>query len=354
MSKNKIAIVLFNIGGPNDLRHVKEYLFNFFSDKNIIPLPYIFRKLLAFYISRTRASKTSSIYQKIGGFSPILKNSQAQTEALEFMLNQNSEDIHYKTYICMRYWHPMASVVISQILADGPYDQIICLPLYPHCSKTTTISAYENWLSTMQEIAPDERSKNKLICCYYDHPDYIQAYYELTLEQSLLAAQQGNFKILFSAHSIPEYLVKNGDPYQDHIIYSVKKIVEKLKETFPNLNYEITYQSKVGRIKWLSPTTEEVLLNCAKQNIIPVIVPVAFVSENSETLYELDIEYKELLTAHGMNYLFRVPTVSLHNLFIKCLADMVKKAAQSKEKTINNQRLCGVEFSNCCLRKFSE
>lgn len=348
----KIAVVLFNIGGPDDIKYVKEYLLNFFSDKNIIPLIYPLRKLLAYYISQTRASKTTAIYQKIGGSSPILKNTLTQAHALEIKLNQNSENVIYKTYVSMRYWHPMAPEVITQILTDDDYQQIICLPLYPQCSKTTTISAYENWLDSMQKICPEQLPKNKLICCYYDHPDYIQAYYELTLQQVLLAKAQGKFKLLFSAHSIPEYLVKNGDPYQDHIIYSVVQIVQKLQEIFPDLDYEITYQSKVGRIKWLGPTTEDVLLNCAQENIIPVIIPIAFVSENSETLYELDMEYKELLIKHGMNYLFRVPTLDVHNLFIESLSEMVKKATDYEQKVVNYSRICGKEFSNCCLRRF--
>ena len=342
MSKKNIAIVLFNIGGPNKTSEVKKYLMNFFSDKYIIRLPFLLRKFVAFMISRTRYKKTTAIYNSIGGSSPIYPNTKAQADLLEQKLNEIDGEFNYKAYISMRYWDPMSEEIIKNLESDCNYDQIILLPLYPQCSSTTTVSAYENWVKTSKDIARnsvDFLKKTKLICNHYSHEKFIDAYYELILieaQKARVQAEQSNlkYKIFFSAHSIPEFLVtKLGDPYENQIISTVEKIVKKMRQNFDEkLEYIITYQSKVGRLKWLEPKTEDELLEAAKNNTIPVIVPIAFVSENSETLFELDIDYKNLMERNGMKYFFRASTVSCNEQYISCLIDLIDKAIKSNSQ----------------------
>ncbi len=339
MSKKNIAVVLFNIGGPNKTSEVKEYLMNFFSDKFIIRLPFLARKFVAFMISRTRYKKTTAIYNSIGGASPIFPNTKAQADILEEKLNE-SDNLNYKVYISMRYWAPMSDEIVKNLQADCDYDQIILLPLYPQCSSTTTVSAYENWVKVCGDIAQNSENflkKTKLICNHYEQ--FAEAYYELVLQEARKAKEQADisnlqYKIFFSAHSIPEFLVTElGDPYQNQIIRTVEIIVEKLRRNFDEkLEYIITYQSKVGRLKWLEPKTEDELLLVAKNNIIPVVVPIAFVSENSETLFELDLDYKGLMEENGMKYFFRVPTISCNHLYINCLSELIHKAIESNSR----------------------
>lgn len=338
--KKNIAIVLFNIGGPTKPEEIKSYLMNFFSDKFIIRLPYLFRKTLAFIISRTRCAKSTKIYNSIGGSSPILNNTKAQANALEKNLNNLSDEYSYYVHISMRYWHPFSEEVIKTIISNDIYDQIILLPLYPQCSSTTTVSAYENWIAKFNKLTKNSEKffkKTKLICNHYNQEKFIESYYQLILEQTQEAKKiselkQLRYKLFFSAHSIPEFLVeKYGDPYKKQVISTVEKIVEKLQKNFDNnLEYIITYQSKIGKMKWLEPKTENELMNAAKNRIIPVLIPITFVSENSETLFELDIEYKNLLLNHGMNYFFRVSTVSCNQLYIDCLTELITKTINSK------------------------
>jgi ferrochelatase len=361
MRKKKIAVVLFNIGGPNKSSEVKQYLMNFFSDRFIIRLPFLFRKFIAFLISRSRYKKTTDIYNKIGGSSPILANTQAQANALEEKLNDISDDFEYKIYISMRYWDPMSEEVIKNIQSNGDFEQIILLPLYPQCSSTTTVSAYENWVKVVKKTLKNSESflkKTKLICNHYKHEKFINSYYELILEEAKKAKDRAeklgaSYKIFFSAHSIPEFLVTEfGDPYQNQIIATVETIVKRLQENFDErLDYIITYQSKVGRLKWLEPKTEDELLSAARSNMIPVIVPIAFVSENSETLFELDIDYKNLMEQNGMKNFFRVPTVSCNNLYIECLSELVLDAVESESQFPTKRQINDQDFnSKKCLK----
>jgi ferrochelatase len=360
MNKKNIIVVLFNIGGPNKISEVKKYLMNFFSDKYIIRLPFLLRKFIAFMISRTRYKKTTAIYNSIGGFSPIFPNTKAQADLLEQKLNEKNDNVQYKVYISMRYWHPMSDEIIKNIELNKNYDQIILLPLYPQCSSTTTVSAYENWTKIVKKISKNSEDflkKTKLICNHYNHEKFIEAYYDLILTEAQKAktqAKQSNlkYKLFFSAHSIPEFLVTElGDPYKDQIIKTVEKIVEKLKKNFDEkLEYIITYQSKVGKLKWLEPKTEDELLIAAKNQIIPIVIPIAFVSENSETLFELDIDYKDLIRENGMKYFFRSPTVSCNEKYIECLINSIENAIQSNSnfptKRLENEN----DFKNGCLK----
>ena len=277
----KVAVVLFNLGGPDKLDNVEPFLFNLFNDPAIINLPLFIRYPLAKIISKKRASIAKDIYKEIGGSSPILKLTQDQAENLEKSLNNNQKGFKYKVFITMRCWHPRASETVKIVKHFNP-SEIILLPLYPQYSAATSGSSISEW----KEIA----KKNNLnvntstICCYPEDDKFIKAHTELIKKK---IEGINNFKLIFSAHGLPEKNIKNGDPYQWQVEQTVKNIVEKMK--IKNSNYILSYQSRVGPLKWIGPSTDEVIEENSKLGKSIILVPIAFVSEHSETLVELDI-----------------------------------------------------------------
>lgn len=309
----KTAIVLFNLGGPNSPDAVRPFLFNLFYDKRIISLPNPFRFLLAKFISAKRKKTAQEIYEQIGGKSPILENTEAQADALEHMLNKNRNH-QYKVFICMRYWHPFANEAVKNVKQFSP-DEVILLPLYPQYSTTTTLSSIENWQKSAEKYGI--KCHTKIIQQYHDHEDFIAAHAALIAKCYKLASKTGKPRVLFSAHGLPVSIIKKGDPYALQVEKSVELIVAKL--AIKNLDWAICYQSKIGPVKWLEPSTESELLRAKNDDIPVVLTPISFVSEHSETLVELDIEYKSIIKNE---YYFRVSTLSIDKLFIKCLADL--------------------------------
>jgi ferrochelatase len=362
--KKNIAVILFNIGGPENLEQVKPYLFNFFSDKFIITAPYIIRKMLAFLISRTRSSKTKGIYSKIGGKSYSKENTLNQANALEKILNSENSEYNFKTYICMSYWHPMHEEVLENLSKDNEkycFEKIIHLPLYPQFSTTTTKSSFfyiEKELEKQKFKNLKESCDHKFVCCYFDEKNFIRAHAEIlakkfkeawdVFEKNKVVDQLNGIRILFSAHSIPEKLTYekekggSGDPYQFQVQKTVELVMKEMKKIFGIIEFDflISYQSKIGPVKWLSPSTEDEVLKCARERLIPIIIPIAFVSDNSETLYELDIEYKELLELKEMKYFFRSEALNLDEKFLESLRQIVFKATKSQKKFINSDDSC--------------
>ncbi|MBD0391534.1 ferrochelatase [Wolbachia endosymbiont of Pentalonia nigronervosa] len=314
----KKAVVLLNLGGPDSLSAVRPFLFNLFYDKRIVNLPNPLRFLLAKLISAKRESTALEIYKQIEGKSPILENTKMQATVLEQKLNEKAKDDKYKVFICMRYWHPFADEVIKHVKQYSP-DEVILLPLYPQYSTATTLSSIENWQKStkMNGFA----CNTKIIEHYYNNENFIAAHSELISQHYKLASKVGKPKVLFSAHSLPISIIKKGDPYVSHIEESVKLIVKKL--AIADLDWSICYQSKIGPVKWLEPSTESELLRTK----CPVVLsPISFVSEHSETLVELDIEYKKIIKD---GYYFRIPTLGISPLFIKCLADLCSTNKES-------------------------
>ncbi|MGL9717754.1 MAG: ferrochelatase [Wolbachia sp.] len=334
------AVILLNLGGPDSPNAVRPFLFNLFYDRRIINLPNPFRFLLAKFISAKRENTARKIYEQIGGKSPILENTKMQAEALERELNKSvfchpssvelgSRKKNWipasragmtpelaRVFVCMRYWHPFADEVVKSVKQFGP-DEVILLPLYPQYSTTTTLSSIENWQKSAKKYGL--KCNTKIINHYYDNQDFIEAHVNLTAQYYKLASKIGKPRILFSAHSLPLSVIEKGDPYALQIEETVKFIVKKLN--IKDLDWLICYQSKIGPVKWLGPSTESELLR-AKANDMPVVLsPISFVSEHSETLVELDIEYKAMIKD---GYYFRVPTLSTNSLFIKCLADLCR------------------------------
>ena len=310
----KVAIILFNLGGPDSLEAVKPFLRNLFSDPAIINLPGWLRLPLARFISSRRAKKAMGIYAKIGGSSPILGQTEAQARALEKALGQGNTD-EWRGYVCMRYWHPMTDRVVQSVRRYAP-DRIVLLPLYPQYSTTTTGSSFKAWKETSSFTVPSSEIES-----YPTDPGFIAASVEL-VRQGLAEAGAGKTRVLFSAHGLPEKIVKGGDPYQRHVEQTAKAIVDAIG----NLDSTVCYQSRVGPLKWIGPPTEQEIERAGRDGANVVLYPLSFVSEHSETLVELDMDYRQLASEAGVAKYVRVPTVGTHPKFIDGLARLVRNA----------------------------
>ncbi len=309
----RIAVVLFNLGGPDGPESVKPFLFNLFNDPAIIGLPGLLRTAVARLISSRREKSAQANYDYMGGGSPLLPGTRAQAAALEqALLNRLSAD-EIKAFICMRYWHPMTEAVAAEVEAWAP-DQIVLLPLYPQFSTTTTASSLKLWHETYRGPGT-----SRAICCYPQAEGWVEAQTGL-IREGLTATGDQPVRVLFSAHGIPESLVtKKGDPYAEQVEAGCRAVAG----TLGLADWSLCYQSRVGPMKWLGPSTPEALEQAGKDGVGVVLVPIAFVSEHIETLVELDIEYRELAEEHGIHPYIRVPTVSVTPAFISGLAEGV-------------------------------
>jgi ferrochelatase len=308
----KVAIVLFNLGGPDSLDAVQPFLRNLFGDPAILRLPALIRRLLAGFLARRRAPKARAIYAKIGGSSPILGQTEAQARALEAALGGEHE---WRGYVCMRYWHPLTEAVVRSVKRFAP-DRIVLLPLYPQFSTTTTASSFKAWNDAATFEVP-----TRTIASYPTEPGFIAASVAL-VKQGLADAGAGPRRVLFSAHGLPERVIQAGDPYQAQVEQTAKAIAGQLGE----IDWSICYQSRVGPLKWIGPSTDTEIRRAAADRVAVVIYPLAFVSEHSETLVELDIDYRHLAEKTGVPTYIRVLTVGTHPLFIAGLARLVRDA----------------------------
>jgi len=348
-NRRKIAIVLFNLGGPDSKEAVKPFLFNLFNDKYIITLPKFLRCVIAKLISSRREETAQKIYAHTGNKSPILAETIAQKEALKKEL-KNTKTVEFEIFICMRHWHPMTDEVVQNIEKYAP-DEVIMLPLYPQFSTTTTASSFEEFTTKLKN---KDKIKLKTICCYPIDEKFIKAHVSLIEEKLSSKDDLSGFRMLFSAHGLPEKMIKNGDPYQWQVEQTVEKITQLLsqKTKFKELDYKITYQSKVGPLKWIDPNTEDEIQLAGKEKKSLIIIPVAFVSEHVETLVELDIEYKKIADVSGIEYI-RIPALSTDEIFIKSLAGMVTKLVQQSSGLLTSSefvRTCPDYYSKCPCR----
>ena len=298
----KKAVILFNLGGPDSPDAVEPFLFNLFNDPAIFSLPLFLRYPLAKLVSKRRAPIAKAIYAEMGGKSPILEETQNQADAIETILKHESDE--YKCFIVMRCWHPRASAAMKQVINFNP-DQIILLPLYPQYSNATSGSSIKEWVDECKK--ENLKTETKIICCYPTEKNFILSYANL-IKEKINTNNLDETTLIFSAHGLPENKIKQGDPYQWQVEQTVNELVRKL--SIKNLNYILSYQSRVGPLKWIGPSTDTVIKEEARKNKIIVVVPVAFVSEHSETLVELDIEYKKLAIENGSKDYLRVPAVT--------------------------------------------
>jgi len=296
-------------------------------DKNIINAPTPIRYLLANWIAYKRSKRESGrSYAELGNCSPLLQNVSQQAHVLEETLNNTSNNTEqYKTFVCMRYWHPMSDQVIRKV-KDWGADKIVLLPLYPQFSITTTWSSYENWNDTFLKTGL-EKIETSMIYCYPENEGFIRASAENIAESYQRAKQDGHerLRILFSAHGLPEKVIKKGDPYQHQCERTSLAIIECLDREFGmgGVDWQNCYQSREGPMKWIGPSTEEAIKKAADDETAIVIYPHAFTQEHVETLVELDIEYRELADKIGQKGYYRAQTVGINTLFIEGLADLV-------------------------------
>ncbi len=342
---HKTAVVIFNLGGPDKLEAVKPFLFNLFNDKAIISLPQPFRFLLAKFIAFMRHKKSQNIYKQIQGQSPILNITIAQADELERELSFEGD---FKVFVSMRYWHPFSKDVIKKIIAYNP-QEIILLPLYPQFSSTTSASSIEDFTKKFS----NKNIPIKTICCHPNQSDFIKSHLA-RINQTLMkinSKEMAKIRLLFSAHGLPQKIIDNGDPYVFQVHETVNQIMKSLHVNNPELEYRICYQSKVGPLEWTSPSLNQEMQSVALDNKIPVIIPIAFVSDHSETLVELDIEYLELSKTLNIENYYRVASLNTERNYILSLKNMVIFSTKSHEDSIfcgeSPQRICPKKFKLC-------
>jgi ferrochelatase len=328
----KIAVVLFNLGGPDSLDAVTPFLRNLFSDPAIISVPGLVRRPLAWLIASRRAPLAKEIYRHLGGRSPILQETEQQAKALEAALQRKGHEA--QCVIAMRYWRPFTADAVAAVEAFSP-DRIVLLPLYPQYSTTTTGSSLSEWRKLARR-ARINAPQNE-VCCYPFEEGFIAALCELLDKAWANAKPEITYRVLFSAHGLPKRVIARGDPYQ----WQVERTVQAVLELRPINDHVICYQSRVGPLEWIGPSTDDEVRRAGAQRKGLIVVPVAFVSEHSETLVELDIEYGKLARESGVPDFIRVPAVRSRPAFIEGLARLVDSALRSA-KPVNcaGMRIC--------------
>jgi ferrochelatase len=329
----KIAVVLFNLGGPDKPEAVQPFLFNLFNDHAIIDLPKPLRWFVAKMISRRRAPVAREIYRHLGGGSPLLPNTEAQAEALEKALQGRlgNRGHEVRAFIAMRYWHPRSDEAAGAVKAYAP-DRIVLLPLYPQFSTTTTGSSLTDWRAAAKRQGLDV--PGRAICCYPRQPGFIAAMASALGAALVEASKSGRPRVLFSAHGLPEKVVASGDPYQWQVEQSAAAIVQALGHSGAStgdLDWIVSYQSRVGPLDWIKPYTVAEIERAGSDGVPLIVVPLAFVSEHSETLVELDIEYRKLAETSGVPLYLRVATAGSGDAFIGGLADLVAAAVAADQ-----------------------
>lgn len=336
----KLAVILFNLGGPDSLEAVQPFLRNLFSDPAIITLPWILRAPLARLIARRRAPVAREIYAHMGGRSPIVPETQAQARALERALA--ADGIEARAFIAMRYWHPFSDGAALAVKNYAP-DRIVLLPLYPQFSTTTTASSLKDWRRAARKVGLDTPTGE--IVCYPREPGFIAAMAARIREQLGDASPEG-WRLLLSAHGLPKKIIAKGDPYQWQVEKTAQAIVDRLG--ISGLDWQVCYQSRVGPLEWIGPSTDAEIRRAGAEGKALIVAPIAFVSEHSETLVELDIEYAKLARESGVPDYIRVPTVSADADFIAALAALASRAALGEAVvTCGPGRICPKEFARC-------
>ena len=323
-SPPKLGVVLFQLGGPDSLDAVEPFLFNLFSDPDILPIPIVgglLRKPLARRISHKRAPHVIEHYRQIGRRSPIGLLTARQAAALDAALRPEFDPT---VLLAMRYWRPTTEDAVARIRAAAP-DQLVLLPLYPQFSYATTLSSLKEW-NRCYRLTNSSSSASSLpvrtIGDFHRHPLYIEALVDRINTTFRHFDSRGDVRIVFSAHSIPLSLVEKGDPYPKQIEATVRAVMER--GAWPN-PHVLCFQSKVGRMKWLEPSTVDTLARLGREGVKRVlIVPLAFVTEHVETLHEINIEAREVATHSGITQFRMMPAVGTHPKFIACLADLIR------------------------------
>jgi ferrochelatase len=311
------AVVLMNLGAPDSLAAVRPFLTNLFSDPAIIALPCPLRWPLARLISFSRAKTAMDIYSYLGGSSPLLANTEAQARALEAALGEGQQ-----CFVAMRYWHPLTAETVAAVKAWQP-DEIVLLPLYPQFSTTTTASSLVAWQRETRRQCLE--CPTRMISAYPAAAGFVTALAACIRPILEQASQSGvAFRLLLSAHGLPLKIVAAGDPYPQQVAETAKAVVDALR--WPGLDWLVCYQSRVGPLAWLGPAADDEIRRAGREGAALVVAPISFVSEHSETLVELDRDYRRLAEQSGVPRYYRAPTVGTDPAFIAALAHLVETA----------------------------
>ena len=313
----KTAVLLLQMGGPDSLQAIEHFLYNLFSDRDIIRIgPAFLQPMIARFIARRRSKKVMEYYRKIGGKSPIRELTEQQAVALETALGSG-----YRCFVAMRYSKPDTAGALAAISREG-ITRVIALSLYPHYSRATVGSSINELERELKKSpAPLDVS---YIRHFHGHPAYIAALAE-KVEQGLAGfPDRSKVQLLFSAHGLPQSFIDSGDPYLDHIQATVRLTMER----FGGISHHLAFQSRAGPVKWLEPSTETKIAELAAAGCKQLLmVPISFVSDHIETLYEIDIQYKEEAAALGITDFRRTEALNSSPAFISCLAELVRGSA---------------------------
>ena len=326
-NKPRLAVVLFNLGGPDGPKAVRPFLFNLFSDPAIITLPGAARLPLAALISTTRAKSARANYARMGGGSPLLPETVAQAGVLEAALKDACPRFEARVFIAMRYWTPTTEEAAAEVKVFAP-DEVVLLPLYPQYSTTTTASSLKAWRK-----AYTGPGKVRAVCCYPVEEGLVDAHAQRIRAAWTAAGSPAGVRLLFSAHGLPEKIVKAGDPYQAQVEATAKAVAERLvgAHGWPSLDWTVCYQSRVGRLKWIGPSTTEAIAEAGAEGKGVIVCPISFVSEHIETLVELDHDYAVFAAEQNAQPYIRVPALGVQARFVQGLAQAVKSALERAE-----------------------
>jgi protoporphyrin/coproporphyrin ferrochelatase len=316
----KVGVLLFNLGGPETLRDVKPFLYRLFSDPEIIHVKFSpLRKAIAYMIATLRRKTSEGYYSQIGGGSPLRRLTEEQAKALADELKRRGRDV--ETFVGMCTWHPFLFEAVDKI-DEANIDSLVILPLFPQYSVTTTGAGFAVLRHLIDKHPQFKRLDVQWICSWADQPTYIESFVQAIQRELGKFTDPEKVHLLFSAHSIPESYVRNGDPYLEQTKETVELIMDRLGRRNP---YQLSFQSKIGPVKWLEPFTSDVIVELGEQGVDDVLViPVSFVSEHIETLYELDILFRKVAADAGVENFKRVPALNSDPTFIRALADIVE------------------------------
>lgn len=329
----RVGVLLLNLGGPEKPEDVRPFLFNLFSDPEIIRLPQPWlQKPLAWMISTLRAKKSQENYKRIGGGSPLRRITEEQAQALQARLREQGQDA--TVYIGMRYWNPFTEEALARIKADRT-EQLVILPLYPQYSISTSGSSFRLLEQLWQKDPSLQAIDYTVIPSWYQSPGYLKAMAQLIAREIDRCPNPEQAHVFFSAHGVPvSYVEEAGDPYQREIEACARLIMETLGRSNP---YTLAYQSRVGPVEWLKPYTDDALRELAEQGVQDlVVVPISFVSEHIETLEEIDIEYREVAEEAGIKTFQRVPALNTDSTFIDDLATLVNDALVAPHRAFSD------------------
>ncbi|MFI4973770.1 MAG: ferrochelatase [Caulobacterales bacterium] len=345
---SRIAVVLFNLGGPDGPASVQPFLRNLFADPAIIAAPTPIRLALAEIISRTRARSAKANYSVMGGGSPLLGETEAQAGALTVALARLRPSDEVRCFIAMRYWRPFIRDAARQVEAFAP-DEVVLAPLYPQYSSTTSASSLEAWRGAYRG-----EGREHAICCYFEDEAVVAAQASLIERTWVAAGRPPGLRLLFSAHGLPERIAASGDPYQFQVEATCARVAERLGDRLGGpLDWQVCYQSRVGPLKWIGPYTDAAIRQAGRDGKGVILTPIAFVCEHIETLVELDRDYAKIAANVGAAPYLRVPALGVERLFIEGLSALIDRALV-RPGVGPAGRACAAGFAKCGLRTFSE